>query len=135
MWNSITITPLLQLYSPDRSVMNGPCGALLASLLLLAGCAGTAQLFSHNPVPLDTLDGNYRKIASCSFDRLARRLSGLERSELPEQGMVRIAWTTPSERWELTFVNQDGGRQTRLDWTAGAYPSEHVLSTVRACAA
>jgi hypothetical protein len=115
--------------------MNGTCGALLALLLLLAGCAASTQLFSHNPIPLDTLDGNYRKIASCSFDRLARRLSGLAKDDLPEQGMVRIAWTTPSERWELTFVNQDAGRQTRLDWTAGAYPSEHVLSTVRACAA
>jgi hypothetical protein len=112
--------------------MHAPLIVPLMSLMMLAGCAGSAQFLFQNPVTLDNLEGNYRTIASCAYQRLARRQSGLSRTE-PQQGVVRISSTT--DRWELSFVNDDGGRQTRLDWTAGDYPSEFVLSTVRACAA
>ena len=112
--------------------MNAPPIMLLAAVTMLAGCASSAQFLFQNPVTLDNLDGNYRTIATCAYQRLARRQSGLSRTE-PQQGVIRIASAT--ERWELSFVNDDGGRQTRLDWTAGGYPSEFVLSTVRACAA
>lgn len=114
--------------------MNVPPIVLLTSLMMLASCASSAQFFFQNPVTLDNLDGNYRTIASCAYQRLARRQSGLSRTE-PQQGVIRISSTTATERWELSFINDDGGRQTRLDWTAGGYPSEFVLSTVRACAA
>jgi hypothetical protein len=113
--------------------MNAPLIALLTSLMLFVGSPSAAQFFFfQNPVTLDNLDGNYRTLASCAYQRLARRLSGLSRSE-PQKGVIRIASTT--ERWELSFVNDEGGRQTQLVWTAGEYPSEFVLGTVRACAA
>jgi hypothetical protein len=103
-------------------------------LTLMPAGGGSAQWLFQNPVTLDTLDGNYRTIASCAFTRLARQQSGLSRSE--EEGVIRIsagaAWM---KQWELAFVNEQAGRQTRMDWTAGSYPSEHVLSTARACAA
>ena len=57
-------------------------------------------------------------------------------TELREQQTVRIALTqAPLTHWELSFVNEDGGRQTRLESTAGSYPSEHALALARACAA
>jgi hypothetical protein len=112
--------------------MNAPPIVLLTTLLMLAGCASSAQFLFQTPVTLDNLDGNYRTIAACAYQHLARRQSGLSRTE-PQQGVIRISSFT--ERWELSFINDDGGRQTRLDWTAGGYPSEFVLSTVRACAA
>ena len=89
-------------------------------------------LFFSEPGHPDNLDGNYRTIAACAYQRLARRRSGLSRAE-PRPGVIAIA--SASEQWELSFINDDGGRQTRLDWTAGGYPSEFVLGTVRACAA
>jgi hypothetical protein len=109
---------------------------LVASTAIVAGSASYAQLFfSHNPVTLDNLDGNYRTIAACAYQHLARRKSGLSTTDNPEEGIVRISSNTFTERWELSFVKDDGGRQTRLDWTGGGYPGEFVLSTVRACAA
>jgi hypothetical protein len=106
---------------------------LLTSVIMLASSASFAQFFFfQNPVTLDNLDGNYRTIAACAYQRLARRRSGLSRAE-PRPGVIAIA--SASEQWELSFINDDGGRQTRLDWTAGGYPSEFVLGTVRACAA
>ena len=113
-----------------------PLVLLMASPIVVAGSASYAQLFfSHNPVTLDNLDGDYRTIATCAYQHLARRKSGLSRTDYPEQGVVRISSDTFIERWELSFVKDDGGRQTWLDWTGGGYPSEWVLSTVRACAA
>jgi len=88
--------------------------------------------FSTEPVTLDRLDGNYRTIAACAYQHLSRRKTGLSRAE-PQPGIISIA--SASERWELSFVDDERGRQTRLDWTAGDYPSEFVLGTVRACAA
>jgi len=113
-----------------------PLVLLMASPIVVAGSASYAQLFfSHNPVTLDNLDGDYRTIAACAYQHLAPRKSVLSRTDYPEQGVVRISSNTLSERWELSLVKDDGGRQTRLDWTGGGYPSEFVLSTVRACAA
>jgi hypothetical protein len=103
-----------------------------AALLIVVPTDSSAQFFFQNPVTLDLLDGNYRTIAACAYQHLARRISGLSRSE-PQAGVVSIA--SAGERWELSFVSDDGGRQTRLVWTAGGYPREFVLSTVRACAA
>ena len=114
-----------------RRILNARSTLLLIPLLL-APCAGFAQFFFQNPVTLDTLDGNYRTLASCAYQHLARRISGLSTSE-SQKGVVRIA--SVSENWELAFVDDEAGRQTRLVWTAGGYPSEFVLSTARACAA
>ena len=102
--------------------------------LVLASSPSSAQFLFFNPVSLDNLDGNYRTIAACAYDHLTRRLTGISRTD--QQGLVRLSGVVSLfERWELSLVGDEGGKQTRLDWSAGAYPSEHVLSTVRACAA
>ena len=119
--------------------MNARSILLLTTLATLANSSpGSAQFFLfqnpffQNPVTLDNLDGNYRTLAACAYEHLVRTKTGLSRAE-PRPGVIRIA--SAGERWELSFVNDEGGRQTRLDWTAGDYPSEFVLGTVRACAA
>jgi hypothetical protein len=111
-----------------------PFSFMLFLCLVLASATSSAQFLFFDPVPLDNLDGNYRTIAACAYDHLARRQTGISRAD--QQGVVRLSGVVSLfERWELSLVSDEGGRQTRLDWSAGAYPSEHVLSTVRACAA
>jgi hypothetical protein len=71
-----------------------------------------------------------------TYQHLARQQGQLSMSDLREQETVRIASTkAPQPYWELSFVNEDGGRQTRLELTSGSYPSEHTLALARACAA
>ena len=110
--------------------------ALLIPTVMLAGCVGSTALFQR-AVAVDNLDGDYRRLAACANERLSRDLGRLLLTELPAQGVVRIAFARGSERqWELSFVNESGGRQTRLEVTTiGSYPSEHILALVRACAA
>jgi hypothetical protein len=111
--------------------------ALLISMIILVGCAGPSQLLFENPIVVDHLDGNYQRLASCTYEHLARQQSQLSMTDLGEQRTVRIALTKASETWELSFVNEDGGRQTRLEVTSanGSFPSEHALALARACAA
>jgi hypothetical protein len=110
--------------------------ALLIPMISLVGCAGPGELLFRNPIIIDHLDGNYQRLASCTYEHLARQQGQLSMSDLREQQTVRIMLTNASRTfWELSFVNEDDGRQTRLEATSGAYPSEHVLALARACAA
>jgi hypothetical protein len=110
--------------------------ALLACMIGLAGCAGPAQVLFDNSIVVDHLDGNYQRLASCTYEQLARQQGQVSKTDLREQQTVRIALTkAPQTYWTLSFVNEDGGRQTRLESTAGSYPSEHALALARACAA
>jgi hypothetical protein len=107
--------------------------ALFALCLTVASSPGFAQFFFfQNPVTLDNLDGNYRTLASCAYQHLAHRLNGLSRTDA-QKGVITLS--SSREQWELSFVNDEAGRQTQLVWTAGGYPREFVLSTIRACAA
>jgi hypothetical protein len=55
---------------------------------------------------------------------------------LRDRQTVRITLAkAPETYWELSFVNEDGGRQTRLEVTSGSFPGEHTLALARACAA
>jgi len=113
--------------------------APLIALLAMAGCAGPMALFSSGAVAVDTLEGNYRRIAACTYERLDRREGRMRRSE--DAGVVRIAFDSGTERhWELSFIDEEAGTLTRLEMTsprspAGAIPSEHALAIARACAA
>ena len=110
--------------------------ALLVSMISFVGCAGPGELLFKNSIVVDHLDGNYQILARCTYEHLARQQTQLSMTDLREQETVRIALTkAPQPYWELSFVNEDGGRQTRLEATSGSYPSEHTLALARACAA
>lgn len=112
--------------------------ALLISMIILCGCAGPVQLLFENPIIVDHLDGSYQRLANCTYEHLARQKGELSITDSREQHTVRIALTKGAEtHWELSFVNEDGGRQTRLEVTSanGSFPSEHTLALARACAA
>jgi hypothetical protein len=116
--------------------MKGPAVALLVSTIGLGGCAGTAEVLFKNATVVDHLEGNYQRLARCTYEHLARQHAQLSMTDLREQQAVRIALTkAPQTYWELSFVNQDGGRQTRLEVASGSFPSEHTLALARACAA
>ena len=116
--------------------MKGRSVALLVFMINLVGCAGHGELLFNNAMVVDHLEGNYQTLARCTYEHLARQNAQLSMSDLREQETVRIALTkAPQTYWELSFVNEDGGRQTRLELTSGSYPSEHTLALARACAA
>jgi hypothetical protein len=114
--------------------MKRPSVALLVSTISLAGCAGHVELLFKNATVVDHLEGNYQRLASCTYEHLARKQPQLSMTDLREQQAVRIA-STKAAYWELLFVNEDGGRQTRLEVTSSSFPSEHTLALARACAA
>ena len=108
----------------------------LTSAIILIGCAGYGR--PETPLAVECLDGNYIRLSSCTLEQLAQRQGRLNLRDTREQHIVRIAHTNGIEtRWELSFVNEDGGRQTRLEVTSadGSLPTEHVLASARACAA
>jgi hypothetical protein len=113
--------------------MKGRSVALLVFMISLVGCAGSVELLFKNSTIVDHLDGNYQRLASCTYEHLARQQAQLSMIDLPEQQTVRIV--APQTYWELSFVSEDGGRQARLEVTSGSFPSEHVLALARACAA
>ena len=115
--------------------MKGPSVALLVSVIGLAGCAGHAELLFNNAIVVDHLEGNYQRLARCTYEHLARQQAQLSMSDMREQETVRIALTKAAQTYELSFVNEEGGRQTRLEVTSGSFPSEHTLALARACAA
>jgi hypothetical protein len=56
-------------------------------------------------------------------------------TDLRERRAVKIK---PLEApWELSFIDDESGRQTRLEVTSanGTFPGEHTLALARACAA
>jgi hypothetical protein len=111
---------------------------LLMSIVMLAGCVGAVRLVSQGPMFLENLDGNFRHIATCAYERLPRERGRLLMTDLAEQRIVKIAFARGSEKqWELAFIDEIGGRQTRLEVTSanGSLPGEHELALLRACAA
>jgi hypothetical protein len=107
-------------------------------MVVLAGCAIPMQLNFQNSSSTEFLDGHYQRLASCAYERLGGAQAQLTKADNPQRGRTVIASGVGSDkRWELAFINEDGGRQTRLEVTTGSgpYPSEHILALVRACAA
>jgi hypothetical protein len=110
--------------------------ALLTSMVVLAGCAGPGRLpFFESPKFVEYLDGNYRRLASCTYEQLGRQHGQLRMTDLRERRTVIIK--SPEAPWELSFIDDEGGRQTRLEVTSanGTFPGEHTLALARACAA
>ena len=110
--------------------------ALLTSMMILVGCAGSVDLLLQNPIVVDHLDGNYQQLAFCAYEHLPRQQGQVSMTDLREQSTIRISLIKARETgWELSFVNEEGGRQTRLEVTSSSFPSEHTLALARACAA
>ena len=113
--------------------------AVLASTIILIGCAGgPGQLLFESPKIVEYLDGQYQRLASCTLKQLGRYDDQLQTTDLRERRAVKISSIkNPQAQWELTFIDEDGGRQTRLEVTSatGTFPSEHMLALARACAA
>ena len=101
--------------------MKGSSVALLVSMVSLVGCAGPVELLLKNAIVVDHLEGNYQVLARCTYEHLARQQAQLSMTDLREQQTVRITFTKARQTyWELSFVNEDGGRQTRLEVTIGS---------------
>jgi hypothetical protein len=116
------------------AAMKATSAAVLASTIIVAGCAsGPGQLLFESPKIVEYLDGQYQRLASCTYKQLGRYDNQLQTTDLRERRAVKIT----SAQWELTFIDEDGGRQTRLEVTSvtGTFPSEHMLALARACAA
>ena len=116
------------------AAMKATSAAVLASTIILIGCAGgPGQLLFQSPMMVEYLDGQYQRLASCTHKQLGRYDNQLQMTDLRERRAVKIT----SAQWELTFIDEEGGRQTRLEVTSatGTFPSEHMLALARACAA
>jgi len=115
--------------------------ALLTPLLTLAGCVGPIQLFSQRPATAESLEGNYLRLALCTYERLDRKDGRIRIAEPSDQDSVRIDFDPGSgQHWDLSFINEEPGRLTRVEMTSpripeGSFPREHALAIARACAA
>ena len=100
------------------------------ALLALAACSSTAKLFDRTPTAVEELEGNYRTLAACTLDRLARQPYRLRRAD--DQNAVRLI--PDNGEWEMSFLNQ--GSLTRLEMkSAGGQASDYAVAIARACAA
>ena len=105
--------------------MKASFGALLTWMVILAGCVGPGAF--ERPKVVEYLDGNYRTLASCTHQQLGRLYGRLRMTDLPERCTVTIS--RPEAQWELSFIDDDGGRQTRLEVTSahGICPASTLL--------
>jgi hypothetical protein len=102
------------------------------ALPLLAACTTSLQQLVPSQVPTATeiLEGNYRTLAACTMQRLGQRQVRVQRTDQSDR--VRLA----ADDWQMAFINDEGGRLTRLETTSqGTQSSEYALSLARACAA
>ena len=115
--------------------------ALLTPVLTLAGCVGPIQLLSQPPATVESLEGDYLRLALCTYERLDRKDGRLRIAEPSDQDSMRIDFDPGSgQHWDLSFINEDPGRLTRVEVTSprileGSFSREHALAIARACAA
>src|SRR5262245_15078880 len=117
------------------------CIALLTPVLTLAGCIGSTLLSSQRSITVESLEGAYLRLASCTYERLNRRDGRVRMADSSDRDSVKIDFDPgSSQHWYLSFINEQPGRLTRLEMTLpriaeGSFPREHALATARACAA
>jgi len=126
--------------APGRWRNLNACIALLTPVLTLAGCVGPTLLSSQR-ITVESLEGNYLRLALCTFERLNRKDGRLRITNLSDQDSVKIDFDPgSSQHWDLSFINEEPGRLTRVEMTLPriterSFPREHALATARACAA
>ncbi len=103
--------------------------ALLATMLVPAGCSSLPSMLAQGPTNIEPLEGQYQTLAACALTQLTRRQAGkLRKTEQP--GKVSL---TSDAGWVLSFVDE-GPDVTRMEVTSGQV-SEHFLAIARACSA
>ncbi|WP_092517415.1 hypothetical protein [Afipia sp. GAS231] len=111
--------------------------------ILLSGCRSDGQansLLEQAPIDSILLNGDYRKISSCSYERLDRAAgSGIKKVDL--DGSTRLALESGGVRhWELLF-RPAGKNETKVDftvvqtmWGPDRLSTGKIMPEVRACA-
>ena len=75
--------------------------ALLVSMIGVVGCAGPGELLFQNSIVVDHLDGDYQRLARCTYEHLARQQAQLSMTDLRKQQTVRITFSkAPQTYWE-----------------------------------
>jgi hypothetical protein len=78
--------------------MKASFGALLTSMVILAGCVGPGRLPFESPKVVEYLDGNYRVLASCTQQQLSRQHGQLRMTDLRERRTVTISPPEPQSQ-------------------------------------
>jgi hypothetical protein len=109
----------------------------------LAGCRSDGQATSVlDQAPADSvlMNGDYKKIASCAYERLDKTAgSGIKKVDL--EGSSRLALESGGVRyWELLF-RPAGKNETKVDlsvvqtmWGPDTMSTAKIMPEVRACA-
>lgn len=109
----------------------------------LAGCRSDGQATSVlDQAPTDSvlMNGDYKKIASCSYERLDKTAgNGIKKIDL--EGSSRLALESGGVRyWELLF-RPAGKNETKVDlsvvqtmWGPDTMNTAKIMPEVRACA-
>jgi hypothetical protein len=78
------------------------CIALLTPVLTLAGCIGPTLLSSQRPITVESLEGDYRRLALCTYERLNRKDGRLRIADSSDQNSVRIDFDLgSSQHWDI----------------------------------
>src|SRR5262249_17706991 len=104
-WRTVQASPSARRRSGETGLnggrMKGRSVALLVSMISLAGCARPVELLFKNSTIVDHLDGNYQRLASCTYEHLARQQAQLSMTDLRKQQTVRITFSkAPQTYWE-----------------------------------
>jgi hypothetical protein len=76
--------------APGRWRNLNACIALLTPVLTLGGCVGPTLLSSQRPITVESLEGNYLRLALCTYERLNRKDGRLRITNLSDQDGVKI---------------------------------------------
>ena len=93
--------------APGRCRNLNACIALLTPVLTLAGCVGPTLLSSQR-ITVESLEGNYLRLAMCTYERLNRKDGRLRIVVSSDQDRVKIDFDPDSsQHWDLSFINEE----------------------------
>ena len=78
-------------------------------VLTLAGCVGPTLLSSQRPITVESLEGNYLRLALCTYERLNRKDGRLRITNSSDEDRVKIDFDPgSSQHWDLSFNEEPG---------------------------
>jgi hypothetical protein len=112
--------------------MKGFSVALLVCTISLVGYADPAELLFKNSIVVNHLDGNYQRLASCTYEHLARQQAQLSMTDLRVQQTVRQEPLkhTGSSRSSMKMAADRRGWKSRQALSQTSTPS-HWLTRAR----